>query len=67
MLRKNKDVVGDGCVKDCKGNVVVEHEKMKEVWREYFEKLLNEEFDWNNSSLDGVKPVSGPAEEIYFL
>src|SRR5260221_3765 len=42
MVRKNRDVVGGGCVKDRDGKIVVEEEKIKEVWRDYFEKLLNE-------------------------
>ena len=40
MVRKNRDVVGGGCVKGKDGKIVVEEEKIKEVWRDYFEKLL---------------------------
>src|SRR5580692_5534664 len=57
-------IVGDGCIKDSDGNVVVEQAKIKEVWRKHYEKLLNEEFDWNQESLESVDAVSGPAEEI---
>src|SRR5260221_512039 len=64
MVRKNRDVVGGGCVKDRDGKIVVEEEKIKEVWRDYFEKLLNEEFDWNKNSLEPVNAVSGPEERI---
>ena len=41
IIGKNKDVVGGGCVKDEKGEIVTEDEQIKEVWRKYFEKLLN--------------------------
>ena len=44
MACRNKDVVGDGGVKDMEGKVQVENSRMLEVWREYYEKLLNEEF-----------------------
>jgi hypothetical protein len=64
MVEKNRDVVGDGCIKDEKGNVVVEQEAIKEVWRKHFEKVSNEEFDWERDSLDAAHAVSGPAEEI---
>jgi len=38
-LRKNVDVVGGGCIKDQSGNVVVEEDATKAVWKEYYEKL----------------------------
>ena len=60
----NKDVVGGGCVKDRSGKVVTEVEKIKEVWREYFDKLLNEEFIWDRNSLETVDEMSGPRESI---
>ena len=31
---------------------------------EHFEKLLNEEFDWEKDHLQEVNPVSGAAEHI---
>ena len=60
------DVVGGGCIKDKHGKVVVEEEAIKVVWKEYYEKLLNEEFDWNKDTLEAVEPVSG-ASEIFTL
>jgi hypothetical protein len=45
MRRQNKAVVGDSCIKDYVGNVVVDQDKVKDVWRQYFDKLSNEEFD----------------------
>jgi hypothetical protein len=64
MVEKNRDVVGDGCIKDENGNVVVEQEDIMEVWRKHFEKVSNEEFDWERDSLDAALAVSGPAEAI---
>src|SRR5580692_2836165 len=64
MVARNRDVVGGGCVKDSNGNVTVEQEKLMEVWRQYFQKLLNEEFVWNKESLGTEDAVAGPAEEI---
>ena len=64
MMSKNRDVVGDGCIKDSAGDVIVEQDKIKEVWRRHYEKLLNEEFDWNRDGLETVDAVSGPADVI---
>ena len=54
-------ILGDGCIKDSERNVVVEQDEIKEVWRKHYEKLLNEEFDWNQESLEVADAVSGPA------
>ena len=64
MIERNRDIVGDGCIKDCDGNVVVEQDRIKEVWRKYFEQLLNEEFDWDRNSLETELVVGEPGEEI---
>ena len=44
IVKKNADVVDGGCVKDTGGKIVVEEEKLMEVWREHYDKLSNEEF-----------------------
>ena len=64
LAEKNKDVVGRGCIKDEYGKVVVEEEKVRDVRAAYYEKLLNEEFDWNMKELSDADVVSGPIEEI---
>ena len=61
MVRRNRDVVGGGCIKDKQGKIVVEEEEIKEVWRSYYEKLLNEEFDLNREGLGNTSEVSGPS------
>jgi len=63
MVGKNKEVVGGGCLKDCDGNIVVDEERIKQIWKSHFEKVSNEEFDWNKDSLSD-EFVSGPIEEI---
>ena len=37
---------------------------MKVVWHDYFEKLLNEKFDWDRNGLDNTQVVDGEPEEI---
>jgi len=53
-------------VKGTDGKIVVEDDKLMEVWRAYYDKLSNEEFPWNKDSLTKVEAVCGPSEEITF-
>src|SRR5208282_878816 len=64
LVRNNNAVVGSGSVKDRDGNIAVDDSRIKEVWKEYFEKLLNEEFEWDKELLEDASPTSGPAERI---
>ena len=64
MVDSNKDVAGGGCLKGKDGKIVVDEEKIKEIWRSYFEKLSNEEFVWDRNGLETANTVSGPIEEI---
>ena len=49
MAKSRQDVVGVNCVKDASGIVLVENDQVKEEWRKYMEKLLNEENTWDNT------------------
>ena len=42
MTKSRHDRVGVNCVKDANGKVLLEKDQMKEEWRKYMEKLLNE-------------------------
>ena len=45
MVHRSKDVVGGGSMKDKNGKVVVNEPDVMETWRQYYNNLLNEEFD----------------------
>ena len=64
IVRNNRDVVGEGCVKDTDGRIVVDENKLLEVWRAYYDALSNEEFPWNKATLSDVSMLSGPCEKI---
>ena len=64
MVKRNADVVGGNCVRNKEGKIVTEEEQVKIVWKDHFEKLLNEEFEWNHDELEHVDVVSGPCEQI---
>jgi len=64
----NKNIVGVTCrpIKDKKGRLTTEAAQINLVWKEYFEELLNEDFDWKKKKLEQVSEMSGECEEIIF-
>ena len=64
LVRKNRDVVGAGCVRDNVGKIVVEEDKLLEVWKEHYDRISNEKFSWDKEGLTDVIPVCGPGEKI---
>ena len=64
LVKNNADVVSSGCMKDKAGKIVVEEGELKETWRKYFERLLNEEFDWDRDALEAGLEVSGPIKAV---
>ena len=62
MTDERKDIVDMKCLKMRVGEVLVEADVVKETWREYMERLLNIENDWDGV-LEGDK-VEGPCELI---
>ena len=64
LVRKNKDVVGAGCVKNNVGKIVMEEDKLLKVWKEHYDRISNEEFSWDREGLTDVRPVCGPGEKI---
>ena len=58
LVRSNKDVVGSCCVKDRDGNIAVDDSRLKQVWKGYFKKLRNEEFEWNKDPLEDASQTS---------
>jgi len=62
MTKSRQDVVGANCVKDAKGKVLVENDQVKEEWRKYMEKLLNEENTWDNATT--CETLEGPCKLI---
>ena len=46
------------------GKIVVEEDKLLEVWKEHYDRISNEEFSWDGEGLTDVRPVCGPGEKI---
>src|SRR2546425_13216685 len=54
MVGLNKDISGSGCVRRIDGRTVVEKEGIMQRWKEYYEQLLNEKFDWNKDNIGSI-------------
>src|SRR5437867_2383968 len=54
MVGLNKDIDASGCVKGVDGRIVVEEEGIMQRWKEYYEQLLSEKFDWNKDNIDSI-------------
>jgi hypothetical protein len=62
MAKSRQDIVDVNCVKNDEGKIEVDGDRVKEVWRKYMEKLLNEENVWDNDVT--CEKVEGPSELI---
>ena len=60
--KERKDITGTNCLKGDNGELLVSEEQVLGRWREYFEKLLNEENEWNDEL--SAEYVEGPADMI---
>ena len=62
MAGERKDIVDMKCLKNEKGEILIEADAVNERWKKYMERLLNVENDWNGV-LEGDR-VEGPCELI---
>ena len=67
IVRRNRDVVGASRVKGSDGKIVVDEDKLMDVWRAHYDGISNEEFAWDREGLTNVDPVCGPSERISAL
>ena len=59
-LSERQDITGLNCIKGAQGKVIVDDKGIKNSWKEYMEKLMNEENEWNHKISAEVK--EGPAD-----
>ena len=57
-----QDITGLNCIKGASGKVIVDDKGIKDCWKEYMEKLMNEENEWDHKISVEVK--EGPADCI---
>lgn len=50
MKRGNQDVVGEKCVLNDNDKLSFDTNDKNVAWKEFYDQLLNQEFDWDQSS-----------------
>jgi len=43
MVKERQDITRSNCLKGVSGNVTVDEKRIKDSWKQYMEKLMNEE------------------------
>ena len=49
MAKDRQDVISNNCMLNEKGELTTDSEGIKEIWKKYMEKLLNEENEWDKA------------------
>jgi len=62
MVKERQDIMGTNCLKGVSDKVTVHEKGITDSWKEYMEKLMNEENEWDHRISAGVK--EGPADCI---
>ena len=62
MVKERQDITGLNCTKGASGKVIVGDKGIKDSWKEYMKKLMNEENEWDHKISAEVK--EGPADCI---
>ena len=58
MVKERQDITGLNCIKGASGKVIVDDKGIKDCWKEYMEKLMNEENKWDHKISAEVKETS---------
>jgi len=61
-VKKRQDITGLNCIKGASGKVIVDGKGINDSWKEYMEKLMNEENERDHKISAEVK--EGPADCI---
>ena len=64
MMKTNQDVIGEKCVRNDRNELAITDKEKLIAWREHYEKLLNEEFDWDKDNLIFNDPIIGPEPQF---
>jgi len=62
MVKERQDITGLNCIKGASEKVIVDDKGIKDSWKEYMEKMMNEENEWGHKISAEVK--EGPADCI---
>ena len=62
MVKERQDITRLNCTKGASGKVIVDNKGIKDSWKEYMEKLMNEDNEWDHKMSAEVK--EGPGDCI---
>ena len=62
--RRNQDIVGENCVCNVVGELVLTEEDKMKAWVEHYSRLLNVEFEWPSNELLEAPPTAGPPASV---
>ena len=62
MVKERQDITGLSCIKGASGKVIVDDKGIKDCWKEYMEKLMNEENEWDHKI---SAEVNGGTSRLY--
>jgi len=48
MVKERQDIMGSNYLKGVSGKVIVDEKGIKDSWKEYIEKMMNEENEWDH-------------------
>ena len=55
MVKERQDITGLNCIKGASRKVIVDDKGIKDCWKQYMEKLMNEENEWDHKISAEVK------------
>ena len=61
-MKDRKDMMGNGCVRDRFGKLCTDERERAQVWKDYMEKVMNEENEWDGDV--EVDVTHGPIERV---
>ena len=64
IRKQNQDIVGEKCVKGDDNKLAYSDTAKKNAWKQHYQRLLNVEFPWDETSLSQTEPSIGPTPFI---
>lgn len=58
------DIMGEQCIRNDYGKVMVDGFGIRNAWKEHYNHLLNEEFNYDTNSQNPAAPVQGPSLQM---
>lgn len=64
MTSTNRSIIGNKCVRKDRGDLVTSDHGNHLAWKEHYQRLLNQGFEWNKEKLSANNTFIGPYPPI---